>query len=969
MDKIDAKKLPCTGPRLHAILKVLGNKSVGKCRRPEVWADGVVRQIGAGKMSEGLRPAHMAFKVVTDVPEPALPKGKALVFGHFPPVSTPSSQAAAGELWLLDAAGYQVRSATGPGLSLAAQNVNFTSETRFRASTAFLDRQMGKGLAVVHARALEFARIAKPTWYKRRMEELRRMRLLARIVSKHQHTALILDGRPLLSRESLALVLGAVAGALAGRKRLSLVRRNQGATGVFERLTGLIAAPPGVHQAEERAYRAAFEGAGLQAIRLTAPRAEQIVRFAAGKSECRRSAALVEDVVLLSEIAQRHDLRDAPVFRLVDAAGPLPAQNGAVPQGAGARAAADRAGDHGFEVPLTRYMSHLREAFGLQKKFPLVTRAQARQFLNWYLREAPPQMPGNWVPVTAEMRQFLRSEAGLEPARAGGGNLTHMHGHSARPFALSEGLTALYLANPVYQASFDIDDPVDRIGFVVRALVEAEDGVDPAALIGPQAVNWLMAPVGGSHGHLPRLVFLMGLQARFELSGQDEIDAPWSSEAIADWARVILSDRLPALGRLVAPKPTGAHHDSKPRDVPSVRLIGLPKSGTGVGNNLLMSRAAFRHLGMEPEVWDVAEGMKLDGASTNGGGRAGLAIGPVRPAQYGALDRPLVLHHVNADRIPQNMASLQLGAARDAAHIGFLLWEFGVLPKAHQLALDMLDEVWAPSRFVAESYERLGHLPVVNMGKAIVIPQVAKMDLGRFGVAEGSRSFLTCFDFHSSVQRKNPLAVVEAFGEAFPKRRDVHLIVKTTPPAAGHWGDGGGQWARIEALAARDSRITICTERMAFGELISLVGSVDCLVSAHRAEGFGLLPAYALAQATPVIATDYSGTRDFCSPATAIPIPYTLVPVAQRDALFPMTGAQWAQIDQAALVMAMMAFADDPMEGRMRAARGRKLIAQEYSVQRQAERYARRLAALGLLEPTAWSAAASEPDRDALRGA
>ena len=892
-------------------------------------------------MSEGLRSAQASFKIVTNNTEPAESLGKALVFGHFPPVSTGSSQMAAATLWMLEASGYQVRSATGPGLSLAAQNVNFTSETRFSASTAFLERMPKGGFAVVHSRALEFSRIAKPTWYKRRMEELRRMRLLARIVARNGHTALVLDGRGIFSREAAALALGAVAGLAAGvfkgRGRLSLMHRTTSAEKIVHRLLGSAPSAPSTHIAEERAYRAAFDGNGRQSIRLTAPRAEQIARFAAAKIEGTSSTRLVEDVALLCEIVQRHDLRDSPLFRLVDNAAPLPEACRAMPSGPGLAIASEPAPEQKFAVPVTRYMIHLRDVLGLASRFPLTSRSDARRFLNWYVSEGPGLLPAGWVPVSATIRSFLRSETGMGTAPDHDGTLAHLHGHDARPFPLSDALTANFLGNPHYRATFDLDDPVDRLAFAVRAVIEAEDDTDTGALLGAAARRWFMAPVGGVPSNVSRFVFLMALQARFELTGRGEIDAPWASPAIAHWARILLADHLPSCRGLL-PSPPSA----KTTPTPDLRLVGLPRSGTGVGNNLLMSRAVFRSMGLEPQVIDMAEKM-----------RALPGKPPATPQGVG-LKNPLVLHHVNADRIPQSLASLQSGSPDTAIHVGFLLWEFDRLPKAHHLALRMLDEIWAPSRFVQETYARAkdvpADVPVIHMGKAITLPDAPKADLAAYGIPAQTTTFLTCFDFHSSLQRKNPLATVEAFLDAFAGRNDVRLIVKTTPPAMGHWGDPEGQWSRISALAARDPRILLRTDRLPFSELVGLVAAVDCLVSSHRAEGFGLLPAYALSLATPVIATDYSGTSDFCSQATAMTIPYSLVPVSQRDALFPMDGAHWAEIDRAVLAKTMRDFADDPMDGRLRAARGRNLMQTHYSAASLAARYRKRLVALGLLE-------------------
>ena len=298
----------------------------------------------------------------------------------------------------------------------------------------------------------------------------------------------------------------------------------------------------------------------------------------------------------------------------------------------------------------------------------------------------------------------------------------------------------------------------------------------------------------------------------------------------------------------------------------------------------------------------------------------------------------------------------RFAATPSTLHVGFLLWEFGVLPETHRLALDMLDEIWVPTSFLRQTYARATKTPVRTVLKGIHIPQVRAADLSVYGIPRGATTFLTCFDFHSSVARKNPLAGVLAFLDAFPDDQTKRLIVKTTPPVVNHWGDPENQWASIEAIAARDPRIVLIREMLPFHDLISLIRAVDCLVSPHRAEGFGLLPAYALSQATPVIATDYSGTKDFCTPETAIPIRHNLVELTPNQSLLPMEGAVWAEVDRAALAQELAAFARDPIDGRVRAVRGRRLIRTKYSPARQAERYRARLVDLGVLSEDAAAA-------------
>ena len=103
----------------------------------------------------------------------------------------------------------------------------------------------------------------------------------------------------------------------------------------------------------------------------------------------------------------------------------------------------------------------------------------------------------------------------------------------------------------------------------------------------------------------------------------------------------------------------------------------------------------------------------------------------------------------------------------DQFHIGYLLWELEKLPKEHHLALELLDEIWVPTSFVANVYRTFGQENVHIVGKGI--PELGRASaLPRLITENDPFTALICFDFHSSVERKNPLCAVRAFLEAFP---------------------------------------------------------------------------------------------------------------------------------------------------------------------------------------------------------
>ena len=356
----------------------------------------------------------------------------------------------------------------------------------------------------------------------------------------------------------------------------------------------------------------------------------------------------------------------------------------------------------------------------------------------------------------------------------------------------------------------------------------------------------------------------------------------------------------------------------KPAPENIVHIRGITDSQSGLARNTLMSADAFA-------LADIPTSMS-DNLATR------------------RLNRPLTLHHVNANHIPHQMRKPD-----KSLHIGFLLWELETLPRSHLQAGKMLGEVWVPSRYVQKIYDKVYDCPVVNVGKGFFLPELQASNMAEYGINAGHHVILMCFDAHSSVERKNPLAAVLAFLTAFPNMANARLIIKTTPVDPQHWGDPNGQMRQIRAIARRDPRVIVDERMLPFNDLLALIKRADCVVSPHRAEGFGYIPAYALWYARPVIVTDYSGTQEICDKDTAYPVPYKLVNTRIGETIAPLKNAQWAEINAEALVNAMREVQENPLKAQIKALRGQRLLHTKFTPQMQAKRYLDRLNALGVV--------------------
>lgn len=166
---------------------------------------------------------------------------------------------------------------------------------------------------------------------------------------------------------------------------------------------------------------------------------------------------------------------------------------------------------------------------------------------------------------------------------------------------------------------------------------------------------------------------------------------------------------------------------------------------------------------------------------------------------------------------------------------------------------------------------------------------------------------LTAFDMGSSYARKNPRAAIAAFRTAFGDDPTCRLILKV-----GHADDAGWAMADLEAAIAGAGNIVLLRETLSSDERTALVAAADVVLSLHRAEGFGLLLAEAMAQAIPAVATGWSGNLDFMSKGDSALIDYRLIPADDPQGTYACSNAHWADADigQAAAWLARLR--DDP---------------------------------------------------------
>ncbi len=224
--------------------------------------------------------------------------------------------------------------------------------------------------------------------------------------------------------------------------------------------------------------------------------------------------------------------------------------------------------------------------------------------------------------------------------------------------------------------------------------------------------------------------------------------------------------------------------------------------------------------------------------------------------------------------------------------IGYWPWELQKWPANWQHCFSLVDEVWASSQHIQQAAEKVSLVPIYIMPMAVAIPNVKRYIRKQWSLPETDYLFVFSFDGNSSIARKNPLGVIEAFKLAFPEQNEaVGLVIKCMRPDSKN-----PVWQRILTLAKQDPRIHIIDRMLEKPEVLGLYKLCDCFVSLHRAEGFGRGIAEALLLGLKVIATDHGGNVDFCLPGSAYLIPYKLIAVGKKNYV-EASGQKWANPD------------------------------------------------------------------------
>ena len=272
----------------------------------------------------------------------------------------------------------------------------------------------------------------------------------------------------------------------------------------------------------------------------------------------------------------------------------------------------------------------------------------------------------------------------------------------------------------------------------------------------------------------------------------------------------------------------------------------------------------------------------------------------------GIIGRGTLILHVNAPLVPLAMLGIGRRGLIGKHVVGYWSWELPSIPADWRHGIAFVHEVWVPSTFTAAAVK-----PLLAGRPVHVVPHPVALRAPRRPprTLPAKRRFtvLSIFNMASSFARKNPLAAIRAFRQAFGNDPECRLLLKCVNGCSFR---RGLELIRQEADGA--SNIILLDKPVSGCELAQLYEQADVLLSLHRSEGFGFTIVEAMMHGLPAVCTNWSGNIDFLTPEVGLPIICGLVPAHDPQGTYEHPDMSWAEPDILEAAAALKLLRSDP---------------------------------------------------------
>jgi glycosyltransferase involved in cell wall biosynthesis len=261
------------------------------------------------------------------------------------------------------------------------------------------------------------------------------------------------------------------------------------------------------------------------------------------------------------------------------------------------------------------------------------------------------------------------------------------------------------------------------------------------------------------------------------------------------------------------------------------------------------------------------------------------------------LDRgpaDLWIHHVPPEHMDLSLPG---------KHASFFFWETDRLPAAvsgcdWQEVLSNLDEIWAPSTFIAEVLKSSGVTAPICQISPPVDTDIYSPGPRRLPAVELPAGFDPSWTVILYVgtwdPRKRPDLLIRCFSRAFSEKDNALLLVKSYVT-----GDASRDREILNTWVSQSresaAHVRFIPEVLSSGKMADLFRFSTAFASASRGEGYCLPAVQAMSAGKPVIAPNWSAFRDYVT----VPVDYRLESIPSEVTLPGYSSdQQWAAVDE-----------------------------------------------------------------------
>lgn len=238
--------------------------------------------------------------------------------------------------------------------------------------------------------------------------------------------------------------------------------------------------------------------------------------------------------------------------------------------------------------------------------------------------------------------------------------------------------------------------------------------------------------------------------------------------------------------------------------------------------------------------------------------------------------------------------------------IGRAFWETDKVPLDFSINLQQCNEIWTGSEFNKQAMRNAGVTKDIY-----IIPEAIDADFEPEDYTPYITENKDDYKFYSIfewTERKNPLALLEAFWREFEGVEGVSLTLKTYQVSFGPDKrepiDQQIRKLKAKLNLKNYAPVYMYRQLMDRRQVYRFHRTFDCFVSAHRGEGWGIPQMEAMAMAKPVISTNLGGIHEYMThKRDGLLVPFTMVPVDNLgyNGQWYTPDQKWAKINIEAL--------------------------------------------------------------------